>query len=326
MAAGGKLMKIAFPKVEAESVELINRLCTKQCYFHGNNGGSLSITIAEKPQFSGYRLTAIIGSQTLHIDLASAQLQQWLGDILKETSFDSLPDSLQLELLGAQLEPYVHELKQQFGQLPVLSKLEPITIESTQGETLMLTAKDNNNTLCLWLSQGNNVLVEALPPLSSKINQKITLPIWLCLGTTQLSVSDFTALEQGDVVFFDHCYVAEQQVVFQLSGKNLWRCKLEDQTIQILEKEPTMNDLHNQEPITDHQQLPVDLTFDVGQQAITLEQLTQLQPGYVFELDQPITKPVTLRANGKVIGQCELVNVNDKLGVRLLEIFIGENA
>ncbi|MDW2052482.1 YscQ/HrcQ family type III secretion apparatus protein, partial [Vibrio sp. 977] len=28
-------------------------------------------------------------------------------------------------------------------------------------------------------------------------------------------------------------------------------------------------------------------------------------------------------ANGKIIGECELVNVNDHLGVRVLELFGG---
>ena len=90
-----------------------------------------------------------------------------------------------------------------------------------------------------------------------------------------------------------------------------------------MEKETNMNDVNTSEMLTDHQQLPVELTFDIGHQTITLEQLNQLQPGYVFELNQPVSKPVTLRANGKIIGECELVNVNEHLGVRVLELFGG---
>ncbi|MCV6005800.1 FliM/FliN family flagellar motor switch protein, partial [Escherichia coli] len=58
-------------------------------------------------------------------------------------------------------------------------------------------------------------------------------------------------------------------------------------------------------------------------QTITLEQLNQLQPGYVFELTQPVSTPVTLRDNGKTKRECELVNVNEHLGVRVLELFGG---
>ncbi len=54
-----------------------------------------------------------------------------------------------------------------------------------------------------------------------------------------------------------------------------------------------MNDINSSEALTDHQQLPIELTFDVGQQTITLEQLNALQPGFTFELHQPISNPVT---------------------------------
>lgn len=317
-------MKLAIAKIEAASIALNNRLCRKQCYFQGEEGGALSITLATRPSLSGYRLTAIVGSHTLSIDMSSAQLQQRLSNILRETSFDSLPDTLQLELLGAQLEPHVQTLKQQFGQLPLLNKLEPINLSPADEQTLMITVSGEDATLCLWLAQGHNALVDALPDLKSKVNQQVRLPMSLCIGTTQLPVRDFSTLAQSDVIFFDDYYFAEKQLVMHLSGQALWRCELQDQTIQILNKEPTMNDIHNQEPVLDHQQLPVELTFDLGYQTLTLEQLNQLQPGYIFELDQPITKPVTVRANGKVIGQGELVNANDRLGVRLLDIFSGE--
>ncbi|WP_038172591.1 type III secretion system cytoplasmic ring protein SctQ [Vibrio pacinii] len=320
-------MNLPLPRLAANSIALINRLCARQSYFQDENGGSLSITMASNPELKGYRLSALIGSQTVMIDFASAQLQQWLSHILNEACFDSIPDSLQLELLGSQLEPYEHQLKKQFGLMPVLIKLEPLLTPACQQKTrLMLTIKSRERTFCLWVNQGNEPLLGALPQRSNKANQHITLPIWLCLGSTQVSSGDFSALSQGDVIFFDHCYVADQHVIFQLSGSALWRCQWQDHTITILEKENTMNKLHNQESISDPQKLPIELTFDVGHQTVTLEQLGQLQPGYVFELDQTTTNPVSIRAYGKVIGECELVNVNGKLGIRLLTIFTGEQA
>lgn len=321
-------MNLPLPRVAANCITLINRLCTRQCYFQGDNGGSLSITMASKPELKGYRLYALIDNQTVLIDFASAQLQQWLSHILNESCFDSIPDSLQLELLGSQLEPYEPQLKKLFGHMPVLIKLEPLLAPACQQKArLMFTIKKRDRTFCLWVNQGDEpLLIGALPQRSNKANQHIALPIWLCLGTTQVSIGDYSALRQGDVIFFDHCYVADQHVIFQLSGTALWRCELQNHTITILEKEHTMNKLHSQESISNHQKLPIELTFDVGHQTITLEQLGQLQPGYVFELEQTVTKPVLIRANGKVIGGCELVNINDKLGIRLLEIFSGGQA
>ncbi|TOI88680.1 SctQ family type III secretion system cytoplasmic ring protein VscQ [Vibrio parahaemolyticus] len=323
MATRGGSMKLTIPKIDAESIALTNQLCAKQCHFQGRDEHSISITASQKPEFSGYRLTTLVGGQTIQVDFCSAQLQQWLHLTLNATAFESLPNSLQLALLSTQIEPHADAFKRLFGQLPILSKLQPLEQSETQRNTLMLTLNKPSASLCLWVSEGQSVLVDALPLCSSQLTQHIALPVWLSLGKTHLDLNQFHSLELGDVIFFDQCYIAQQQAIFQVSNKNLWRCQLEDNTLYIIEKETNMNDVNTSETLTDHQQLPVELTFDIGHQTVTLEQLNQLQPGYVFELNQPVSKPVTLRANGKIIGECELVNVNDHLGVRVLELFGG---
>ena len=43
------------------------------------------------------------------------------------------------------------------------------------------------------------------------------------------------------------------------------------------------------------------------------------KPGYVFKLHQPLDRHVAVRANGKTIGRGELVDVDGRVGVRLLD-------
>ncbi|HHF2920520.1 YscQ/HrcQ family type III secretion apparatus protein [Vibrio sp. VGrn 2] len=314
---------LTIPKVDSDSIALSNQLCAKQCHFQGADGQSVSITVSQIPSFEGFRLTTLIGGQTIQVDFCRAQLQKWLESTLNATAFESLPNSLQLALLSSQIEPHSEAFKALFGQLPILSQLQPLESSQVQEHTLMLTLNKPNGSLCLWVSEGANVLLDALPNSASLQARHLVLPVWLNLGKTHLMLSEFNSLELGDVIFFDDCYIAQQQAIFQVSNQNLWRCQLDDQILHIIEKETNMNDVNTSEMLTDHQQLPVELTFDIGHQTITLEQLNQLQPGYVFELNQPVSKPVTLRANGKIVGECELVNVNEHLGVRVLELFGG---
>ncbi|MCS0302499.1 type III secretion system cytoplasmic ring protein SctQ [Vibrio diabolicus] len=314
---------LTIPKVDSDSIALSNQLCAKQCHFQGADGQSVSITVSQIPSFEGFRLTTLIGGQTIQVDFCRAQLQKWLESTLNATAFESLPNSLQLALLSSQIEPHSEAFKALFGQLPILSQLQPLESSQVQEHTLMLTLNKPNGSLCLWVSEGANVLLDALPNSASLQARHLVLPVWLSLGKTHLLLSEFNSLELGDVIFFDDCYIAQQQAIFQVSNQNLWRCQLDDQILHIIEKETNMNDVNTSEMLTDHQQLPVELTFDIGHQTITLEQLNQLQPGYVFELNQPVSKPVTLRANGKIVGECELVNVNEHLGVRVLELFGG---
>ena len=52
---------------------------------------------------------------------------------------------------------------------------------------------------------------------------------------------------------------------------------------------------------------------------MALGDLRRIAPGYVFELQQPVDRHVEVRANGKVIGRGELVEVDGRVGVRLLD-------
>lgn len=65
--------------------------------------------------------------------------------------------------------------------------------------------------------------------------------------------------------------------------------------------------------------VPVQIEFELGHLQITLGELGQIEPGYVFELPQRIDQGVVrIRANGNVIARGELVAIGDLLGVRLL--------
>ena len=67
-------------------------------------------------------------------------------------------------------------------------------------------------------------------------------------------------------------------------------------------------------------ELDIELLFEIGTQTLSLEDLQSIEPGYVFELDRPLEQPVRVRANGKVIAECQLVQVNNRLGARIVRI------
>jgi type III secretion protein Q len=69
------------------------------------------------------------------------------------------------------------------------------------------------------------------------------------------------------------------------------------------------------------QQLEVQIGFELARTSIALNELAQLQPGYVFKLASPLEgQNVRILANAQVIGHGELVSVGDFLGVRLLAL------
>lgn len=63
--------------------------------------------------------------------------------------------------------------------------------------------------------------------------------------------------------------------------------------------------------------LPIRITFDVGDKVLTVAQLRELTVGDTLRLDRPATEYVTIRAQGAVIGRGHLVEIDNRLGVAL---------
>jgi type III secretion system YscQ/HrcQ family protein len=71
----------------------------------------------------------------------------------------------------------------------------------------------------------------------------------------------------------------------------------------------------------DIDRIPVRLDFDLGEQSITLGDLRRLQPGELFDLQRRIDAgPLRIRANGVHIGTAELVDIEGRVGARVLTL------
>ena len=66
--------------------------------------------------------------------------------------------------------------------------------------------------------------------------------------------------------------------------------------------------------------ISVRLTMELGSREISIGDLLQLKQGSVLELDQVVGKPLDVMVNGTLIAQGEVVQVNDKYGIRMLDI------
>jgi len=67
--------------------------------------------------------------------------------------------------------------------------------------------------------------------------------------------------------------------------------------------------------------LAVPLLVVMGRKSFTVQDLLGLRLGQIMDLDRAPLEPVDLVAAGKVIGKGELVEVDGKIGVRILKLF-----
>ncbi len=65
--------------------------------------------------------------------------------------------------------------------------------------------------------------------------------------------------------------------------------------------------------------IEVTIRFGVGSTTASLEEISSIKPGYVFETGMQADQPVVIELNGAVLGYGELVQIGDRLGVRVKE-------
>ena len=66
--------------------------------------------------------------------------------------------------------------------------------------------------------------------------------------------------------------------------------------------------------------IPVTISMEVGNTAIPIRNLLQLNQGSVIELDRLAGEPLDVLVNGTLIAHGEVVMVNEKFGIRLTDV------
>ena len=66
--------------------------------------------------------------------------------------------------------------------------------------------------------------------------------------------------------------------------------------------------------------IPIHLTLEVGGRRITIGELMAMKRGDVISLDRSEEEPLDVKANGVLIARAEVVLVNERYGIRLLDI------
>lgn len=66
--------------------------------------------------------------------------------------------------------------------------------------------------------------------------------------------------------------------------------------------------------------IPVTVTLEVASKEIALGDLMKAGEGSVIELDKLNGEPLDVKVNGSLMGHGEVVVVNDKYGLRLIDV------
>lgn len=158
----------------------------------------------------------------------------------------------------------------------------------------------------------------------------LPLVVQLLVGWVDLPASTLQQIELRDVLVLDECLLSGggQELLLHLGAHLGLNCEIEGQSLRVLEGvKEIMSDatvsLAGAAGVLDD--IPIRLSFDVGEREITLGDLRSIQPGYVFNLGRDPRGVVNIRANGRLVGEGELVDIEGRLGVSVLRFKLEAN-
>jgi flagellar motor switch protein FliN len=66
--------------------------------------------------------------------------------------------------------------------------------------------------------------------------------------------------------------------------------------------------------------IPVEISVEIGRTKMVIGELLSLSKGSIIELNKIAGESVDIYVNGKLLGKGEIVVVNERLGVRIMDI------
>lgn len=277
----------------------------------------------------------------LQLQLPAATAQLLLSALLDGAALPDLPADMHAATLEAALDGLLARLEglgrgaarivaTSVGQAPAaLPHAFAWQLDGAAGSQV-LAGMLRADSLGLLMLAG---LVANLPPQDGALaSDAIPLQLQLDIGYATLEAAALQQLASGDVLLMERRFVASERVLWlQAPGAGGLHVQLPPPADAAQDAAPhapfltvvqswthAMPDLDT--PLQDAADLlaiPVRLSFDLGEISLTLAELRALQPGQAIRLGHPLAGAVRVRANGALIGEGELVEIDGHLGVAL---------
>ena len=275
-----------------------------------------------------------------------------LGGIAPFSALQSLPEDLQLALLTAAMAPLAETLQEQWGVVLTLERFESLSGE-VAGNGLLFSITPAHtaaaqNILVVIESALPTAFVERLckvkPVASVRDYALLAVPVRFEVGAALLSLSEISLLRHGDIILLESSYLSDGHLrvnisdyfscLAQIDGNSLI---VQTQLEKIMAKEPKASENTGAEAsdnvaatdtsaaapesvyTLDTSDLPVNVLLVAGHFNLALKELQHVRPGYVFDLNKDASQVIEIRVNGTRIGSGEMVEVDGRAGVRVLE-------
>jgi type III secretion protein Q len=277
------------------------------------------------------------GTDALELQCPAALPCHILHELDPTLESTSMPADLTGLLLEAALLPALSQLEQASGRDIVIGGL--CAAASGAGpDALRLRLENDGHAWQLHLRGAPDSITALLTlwPVTPRVMEDLAVPAALRIGATRLPlavlrslrVDDKILLQIGDGIGGTLVLAESWLAAAQQDKAGIWRLTEaprpargagEAERTMLMHK--SIDDETASAAITDPDQLPLQLTFEIGRLEITLAELRRLGPGSVLELGRSTSELVRISAQGQPVGQGRLVDVDGAAGVQVVRLF-----
>lgn len=321
-------------EARADFVRYSNRIAGKKRplrFAWNGQTTALEFTALDHSLAAVWALKILLGGHAFTVTLLHLPEPGWMAPELAGVDFALLPEDLACGVWQSCLADVNAALARQGLDLQVIS-FTPAIYEQTAPEHLewTLSRGEKKHWLRGTLAAGDDAwrhlatFMDKAPVETSLNLTGIPFPVTLSAGSLRCAPALLRRVELHDVLLADvRAYLTQKEVTLFLQGRSFGGARAQDNliTLQRLNFNPIPKNMAQTTP--EHSaldDLEVELTFLVGQTTLTLGELRGLAPGASFELTAPVSEAVTIHANGRPIGKGELLEIGDRVGVRVTEL------
>ncbi|AWQ07976.1 SctQ family type III secretion system cytoplasmic ring protein BscQ [Bordetella bronchiseptica] len=343
-AAG--MVDLAVPRLSAGEAHALSRIA---CH-----GARFDVRLGEPAVRWHCALTPCVHGDLADGEMESLQLQWagtyigltvpraaaagWLAARLPRFSGVELPEPIAAAALEAMLEEVCRgmagldqqgpvRVARQGGTPPVQPHRWTLTVRAPDGGVWRAVLACD-----AWALQAVAAALDSVAPADGPVNpERVPVRLRADVGAASVTAGQLRTLRAGDVVLLAQYRVGDAGELWLSAGPSAIRVRAEHASFRVTQGwTPIMTEPATPDPgetpaqaeaTLDTDQIPVRLTFDLGEREFTLAQLRSLHPGCTFDLERPIADgPVMVRANGLLLGSGRLVDIDGRIGVVLQSV------
>jgi type III secretion protein Q len=287
-----------------------------------------------------FQITLEWGGGKIHLVTGRAMLPMLYAHRFPQAQVDLLPEDLALAALQLSLSELTAQLEQLSGRRVRLVRAGPADAKSLLPAPFRYSisldsevARDGIEGVVAADAAGLGLLAllaRRQPPQSRSTDPSTPVPLRLEVGEMKIPLAALRAVALNDLLLPDtHIDAAAPAVRLRADSRHSVRATLKESSLVIestLQEEPPMDPSSDKAAISGASGLAsldgieVRLGFDLGGKTLTFGELAALQPGQVLALDVALPRLVAIRANGSLIGRGELVQLAERVGVRVVEL------